>query len=75
MNDTSATSTVLDDPLQLGGARIRAFSGGVVTSAGVTLFFEYWGRDVLFVVTAAICITIAVYPVALTRLWYSPFLT
>ena len=62
-------------PLQLGGPRIRAFAGGVVTSAGVTLFFDHWGRGVLFVVAAAICITIAVYPVAPTRLWYSPFLT
>ena len=79
MNSTSPTDSAPEDPLrsplQLGGARIRAFTGGVVTSVGVTLFFDYWGRDVLFVVTAAICITIAVFPVAPTRLWYSPFLT
>lgn len=79
MNSTSPTDSapegLLRSPLELGGARIRAFTGGVVTSAGVTLFFDYWGRDVLFVVTAAICITIAAFPVAPTRLWYSPFLT
>jgi hypothetical protein len=71
----SAPEELLRSPLELGGARIRAFTGGVVTSAGVTLFFDYWGRDVLFVVAAAICITIAAYPVAPTRQWYSPFLT
>ncbi len=75
MNGTSPTATALEDPLRLGWDRIRAFAGGVVTSVGVTLFFDHWGRGVFFVVTAAICITIAVYPVTPTRLWYSPFLT
>jgi hypothetical protein len=71
----SAPEELLGSRLELGGPRTRAFSGGVVTSAGVTLFFDYWGRGVLFVVAAAICVAIALFPVAPTHLWYSPFLT
>ncbi|MGD9703017.1 MAG: hypothetical protein AB7Q42_15105 [Acidimicrobiia bacterium] len=75
---TSAPPTAaapLQQPLQFGWGRIRAFVGGAVSSSGVTVVSYYWGRDVVVAIAASICVTIAIWPVAPTRQWYSPFIT
>jgi hypothetical protein len=72
---TAPPAAALKKTLELGADRIRAFLGGVVTSSGLALFFDHWGSNVVHVVAAGICITIAIWPATSTSVWHSSFLT
>lgn len=69
-------SRQLDEPLMFGWRRSRAFTGGLITTSGVTLAAAGTGQSrVIVAITILICAAVKVYPPDPDRQWHSPFFT